>query len=446
MKASRIILLIILIVATLAAAALILARGNFALPENPPELAETPSPSPSPSPTPVPAPSPAPTPTPTPSPAPTPEAEPEFFIISMVGDCTLASSQHHKGTSVAFESFVNGDFSYPFAKTKQYFEDDYLSIANMEGCFTTATTSSGATFVFKSDPEYAKIFTEGSIEMVVLGNNHSGDFLNQGRLDTQAALDAEGIYWAEDNGCRIYEQPGGLKVGVYSKLYPNAPEVIAGIEKLKSEGCELIIAGLHWGLEGKYRPTADQENVGRAAIDAGAHIVYGSHPHVLQRTENYKGGIILYSLGNYSFGGNTNPRDKDTAIARVSVKRDIDGTISIDSLELIPCRLSGSQNYNDYQPVPYEEGSAEYDRIMSKLDGSFTGPDLTIDYSAFHTPSPSPSAEATPAPETPPSAEPPAPATPVPESTPTPVEPPPAPVEPPPAPVEPPPQSGEGSE
>ena len=343
----------------------------------------------------------------------------------MVGDCTLASSQHHKGSSVAFESYVNGDFAYPFAKTKQYFEDDYLSIANMEGCFTTATQSSGATFVFKSDPEYAKIFTEGSIEMVVLGNNHSGDFLNQGRLDTQASLDAEGILWAEDNGCRIYEKPDGLKIGVYSKLYPQAGEVVAGVEKLKSEGCEVIIVGLHWGLEGTYRPTVDQQNVGHAAIDAGAHIVYGSHPHVLQRTEEYNGGIILYSLGNWSFGGNTNPRDKDTAIARVSIKRDIDGSISIDSLELIPCRLSGSPDYNNYQPVPYEEGSAEYDRAMSKLDGSWNGPDLTIDYSAFHSPSPTPSAAPTPtappAESTPaPTPEPPPAATPVPDPVPEP--------------------------
>jgi len=303
----------------------------------------------------------------------------------MVGDCTVGSSQHHKGASFSYEGVMAGDFSYPFAKTKEYFENDYLSLANMEGCFTTNVYNNGGTFVFKSDPEYAKVFSEGGIDMAVLGNNHANDFLEQGRLDTQAALDAEGIAWAGEDGICVYQREDGIRVGVYSKLYPQAHQVVAGVERLKEEGCELIIAALHWGLEGQYRPTYDQEAVGRAAIDAGAHIIYGCHPHVLQRTEEYNGGYIIYSLGNFTFGGNTNPRDKDSAIAQVTVMRDIDGSISLTELKLIPCRLSGSETWNDYQPVPYEEGTAEYERAMSKLLGSYTGADLSIDYSAFHT-------------------------------------------------------------
>ena len=303
----------------------------------------------------------------------------------MEGDCTIGSSQHSRGSAASYEVVMGGNFAYPFGSTKQYFENDYLSIANMEGTFTTSNISSGATFTFKADPEYAKVFSEGSIELVTLGNNHGNDYLEQGKLDTQASLDAEGIFWAADDGWVIYQRDNGIKIGVYSKLYPVADQVIAGIEALKAEGCELIIAGLHWGLEGKYRATYDQEYIGRAAIDAGAHIVYGSHPHVLQRTEEYNGGYIIYSLGNFTFGGNTNPRDKDSAIAQVTVMRDIDGSISLTELKLIPCRLSGSETWNDYQPVPYEEGTAEYERAMSKLLGSYTGADLSIDYSAFHT-------------------------------------------------------------
>lgn len=302
----------------------------------------------------------------------------------MVGDCTLASSQHHKGTSLAFETVVGTDYVYPFAATLDYFENDYLSIANLEGAFTTAEASNGGTFVFKSDPEYANVLVQGSIELVVLGNNHAGDFLEQERRDTMAALDAVGVSYADEDGWYIYQRDDGIKVGVYSKLYPTSAQVTAGISALKQAGAELIIAALHWGLEGTYRATGDQENVGHAAIDAGAHIVYGCHPHVLQRTEEYGGGYIFYSLGNWSFGGNTAPRDRDTAIAQVTVVRDIDGSIYLDGYTLIPCKLSGTDAYNDYQPVPYEEGSEEYLRAMSKLDGSFTGPDLTIDYSAFH--------------------------------------------------------------
>lgn len=141
---------------------------------------------------------------------------------------------------------------------------------------------------------------------------------------------------------------------------------------------------MHWGIEGSYRVTGGQEQLGRAAIDAGADIVYGSHPHVLQRIDEYNGGYIVNSLGNWSFGGNTAPRDRDTAIVRFSVKRDLDGTVSVEGYEAVPCCLSSTEGINDYRPTPYEEGSEAYERTMSKLDGSFDGPDLVVDYSEYH--------------------------------------------------------------
>ena len=349
----------------------------------PPEPTETPEPTPTPNPTPTPKPTPTPTPSPSPSPTPTPEPEPEYFVLSFVGDCTIGSSQHQRGSAASFEGVVGTDYAWPFAATKEYFEDDYLTMANMEGTFTTSTASNGATFAFKADPAYAAVFTEGSVEFVTLANNHSGDFLAQGQEDTKAALDAAGIGWAEDGGTWLFQNEDGPSVGVYAKLYPTAADVRGGVAALKEQGADLIVAALHWGLEGVYRPTTDQITAGYAAIEAGADIVWGCHPHVLQKVEEYGDGVIFYSLGNWSFGGNTAPRDRDTAIAQVTIKRDIDGTLSLESWEVIPCCLSGAAGVNNYQPTPYEEGSADYDRAMSKLDGSFTGPDLTIDYSAF---------------------------------------------------------------
>ena len=141
---------------------------------------------------------------------------------------------------------------------------------------------------------------------------------------------------------------------------------------------------MHWGLEGSYRVTESQKQLGRAAIDAGADIVYGSHPHVLQQIDEYNGGYIVNSLGNWSFGGNTAPRDRDTAIVQFTVKRDVDGSVSVEGWEAIPCCLSSTPGVNDYRPEPYAEGSEEYERTMSKLLGSFTGPDLVVDYSDYH--------------------------------------------------------------
>ncbi len=109
--------------------------------------------------------------------------------------------------------------------------------------------------------------------------------------------------------------------------------------------------------------------------------MFGTHPHVLQRTEAYHNGYIFYSLGNWSFGGNTAPRDRDTAIAQVTVMQNTDGTVELQGFSLIPCCLSSMSGVNDYRPKPYEKDSEEYARAMSKLDGTFTGPDLNVDYS-----------------------------------------------------------------
>ena len=382
----------------------------------PPEPTETPEPTLTP--TPTPRPTPKPTPSPSPSPSPTPEPEPEYYVLSFVGDCTIGSSQHQRGSAASFEGVVGTDYAFPFAATKEYFADDYLTMANMEGTFTTSTVSNGATFAFRADPAYAAVFPEGSVEFVTLANNHSGDFLAQGEADTKAALDGVKVAWAADGGTWLYESEDGPSVGVYAKLYPTAADVRSGVASLKEQGADIIVAALHWGLEGVYRPTTDQITVGYAAIDAGADIVWGCHPHVLQKVEEYGNGVIFYSLGNWSFGGNTAPRDRDTAIAQATVKRDIDGTLSLDEWKVIPCCLSSVAGVNNYRPTPYPEGSADYDRAMSKLDGSFTGPDLTVDYSAFHNDPPA----ATPVPETPePTAEPvPEPTQPPPVPTPVP--------------------------
>ena len=380
MRKSTYFITVPLLILTLAAAALLWRSGKL-------DIAPEPTPTPAAVQTEAPLPTPVPAPTPIPTPEPTPEPQPEYFTLSFIGDCTLASSQHHKGSAYAFEVITGEDYAYPFAKTAQYFTEDYLSFANMEGTFTASDASSGGTFVFKSDPAYAQVFSAGGIDFVTLANNHADDYLSQGKADTKAALDTVGVEYAANDEWYICQREDGPAVGVYCALYPDvygADKVAAGVRALKDAGAEFIVCALHWGIEGSYQVTAGQMQVAHAAIDAGADLIYGSHPHVLQRTEEYGGKYIFYSLGNWSFGGNTAPRDRDTAIIQVSVKRDVDGTLSPEGFTCIPCALSGHDAYNDYQPCPLEPGTEAYDRAMSKLDGSWKGADLSIDYSAFH--------------------------------------------------------------
>lgn len=347
----------------------------------------------------------------------TPEPDDGKIYISMVGDCTLASSQRDN----MFEQVVGDNYAWPFEQVVDIFEKDDFTIVNLESSFSDQTLYGSGTFNFYAPTKYAKILTEGDVELATMGNNHTDEFGEKGVADTQAALDAESISHLYADTSRIYEIDG-MKLGVYvSPFFGNTKTVSNGVKDIKAQGADIVIACIHWGLEGRYNPTSSQITVGRAAIDAGADIVCGSHPHVLQPMEEYNGGYIMYSLGNFSFGGNTNPRDKDSAIAQAVIEQ-VDGTYKVTGIEFIPCSITSESNKNNFQPVPLEKNSEAYTRVMSKLDGTFDGPDLVVDYSAFATPTPVPEVpsapEVTPVPAPP---EPPAePETPAPEPVPPP--------------------------
>ena len=335
------------------------------------------------------SPSPAPTPSATPFPTPEPTPRDEYFVISMCGDCTLSSSQREN----TFEYIVDGDMAYPFSGVKQFFEDDYLTIANLECSLSPEPLYGGSTFQFCGDAENAQMLIEGSVEFVTLGNNHTMDFGQKGLDNTTATLDEYGIDYAVPDGSFVYQSGDGPSIGLYAAPWcATEAQVRAGVSALAArEDVDLVVCLMHWGMEGYYRPWGSQTSLGRAAVDSGADIVYGSHPHVLQSIEEYNGAYIIYSLGNFVFGGNTNPRDKDTAIVQFTIKRAASGEVTVEGMEKIPCSLTSTAGMNDFRPEPYEEGTEEYERAMSKLDGTFTGPNLVIDYSEYHeSPSPSP--------------------------------------------------------
>ena len=365
--------------------------------------------------------SPSPNATPAPSDAVQTEPEHERFTISLVGDCTLEGNR--------FQSLCGDDMGYPFENVREYFENDDATIANLECNFSDALLSSGSLFHFKAPTENADMLVSGGIDFVTTANNHIMDYGQRGLDDTLSALDERGIAYGIDGQSVVFTTESGLKLGIYcgyGGFMISETQIKEAIDKLKADGAEYIICALHWGVEGAYRPNAYQKNLAHAAIDAGADLVYGSHPHVLQPTEEYGGGLILYSLGNFSFGGNSFPRDYDSVIVQLTLCRNADGGVSLEACDYIPCSISGSDENNDFRPTPYKKGSKEFERTMSKLDGSFTGADLEVDYS-FLDPDPSPEPSKRPELELPGSEELPIPS-PDPEPTPIPV---PGPVDPP---------------
>lgn len=308
------------------------------------------------------------------------EPEPETFVISMVGDCTLASSQR---TSDFDRVIQENGLEWPFSGTVDILADDDFTLANLECSFSDESLRSASTFAFLGKAEYAQILANGSIEAVTNGNNHTLDFNERGAADTKAAVEAANVGYIGANESQIFTTARGLKIGVYCPGWRNATIDGANqaIPALREAGADIVIYAPHWGMEGQYHPIAEQELVAHTAIDAGADIVCGTHPHVMQRMEEYNGGKIFYSLGNFSFGGNNAPRDRDSVIAQVIITKEPDGKCTVTGTNLIPCCLSSTEGVNDYRPVPYAEDDEFYARALSKLDGTFTGPDLTIDYS-----------------------------------------------------------------
>ena len=254
-------------------------------------------------------------------------------------------------------------------------------MVNLEGTFTESKIPVEKRFRFRAPSSYSKILTAGSVEAVNLANNHAFDFGQTGYEDTKKALETEKITYVEDQNIAYYETANGLRIGIYAAQFElDVSKMASSIQSLRSNGAELVIASIHWGIEGSYRPTQKQKDHAHTAIDAGADIVFGHHPHVLQPIETYKNGVIYYSLGNFSFGGNRNPRDKDTAIIQQTVIREPDGTIHLGETKAIPFCISSTSSKNNYQPTPYKETNSKYKRVLSKLDGSFAGRDLVVNY------------------------------------------------------------------
>ena len=311
------------------------------------------------------------------------EPQPVRYVLTFVGDCTMGNQ---KGASLSsgFIGTVGQNYDYPFANVMEYFANDTATFINLEGTFTDSTNAADKMFVFKGPKDYINILTRGSVEFANVANNHSEDYGKQGYDDTVGLLKEHGIAYGEHKKTTIFEVADGLKIGVYSVAGAyNTNGVAENIKALKKAGADIIVACMHWGQEYYYVPNMDQVTIARAAIDAGADIVYGHHPHILQKIEEYKDGIIFYSLGNFSFGGNSNPADKDTAILQQEFIRYPDGTLEMGELTIIPCYVTGIINEwgNDYQPLPIPEADEEaYQRVLTKLAGKFHLTNLHVPY------------------------------------------------------------------
>ena len=299
-------------------------------------------------------------------------SSPVSLTLSVVGDCTLGTDETFDYDTSLNAYYENYGADYFLQNVKDIFSTDDLTIANFEGTLTDSDEREDKTFAFKAPASYASILTGGSVEAVNTANNHSHDYGEQSFNDTLVALDDAGIVHFGYDETAVMDVKGikvGL-VGIY-ELYDHLEreqQLKDNIAKVKADGAQLIVAIFHWGNETETVPDSNQTTLGRIAIDEGADLVCGHHPHVLQGIETYKGRNIVYSLGNFCFGGNSSPSDMDTMIYQQTFTIDADGVKKDNVTNIIPCSISSAtyDGYNNYQPTPAEGDEAT--RILGKIN------------------------------------------------------------------------------
>ena len=299
-------------------------------------------------------------------------SSPISLTLSVVGDCTLGTDETFDYNTSLNAYYENYGADYFLQNVKDIFSTDDLTIANFEGTLTDSDEREDKTFAFKAPASYASILTGGSVEAVNTANNHSHDYGDQSFDDTLAALDDAGIVHFGYDETAVMDVKGikvGL-VGIY-ELYDHLEreqQLKDNIAKVKADGAQLIVVIFHWGNETETVPDSNQTTLGRIAIDEGADLVCGHHPHVLQGIETYKGRNIVYSLGNFCFGGNSSPSDMDTMIYQQTFTIDADGVKKDNVTNIIPCSISSAayDGYNNYQPTPAKGDEAT--RILGKIN------------------------------------------------------------------------------
>ena len=290
-----------------------------------------------------------------------------IVTISATGDVTIGGDTRKKTTSIFDKQLAKeaSGLSFPLENVRAIFEADDLTIVNFEGTLTNTKSATKNTYSFAAPPEYVQALTANGVEAVALENNHVMDHGEQGYADTCQTLSDAGILFSGHLGSSVFTTDTGVKIGMlaYQTFNGNYPKIYAALEgdiaALRAQGCQIVVVSYHWGEEKDYVPNERQVPLGRATIDAGADLVLGHHSHRMNPIELYKGKYICYSLGNFSFAGNTKPADMDTFIFQQRFRVAADGSVSDAGMRIIPCSISSQEKVNDFKPTPKDEAGAQ---------------------------------------------------------------------------------------
>lgn len=305
------------------------------------------------------------------------------MTFTFTGDCALGCNYSWVNAPISFVKVIEAnDYAYPFVNVKEIFENDDLTVINLENVLqdSDAGRASGRKYNFRGPTDYVNMITQNSIEACSLGNNHIKDFGSRGLTSTKDTLTGGGVGWFIDKDVFVFEKDG-VKVALLSywesSFNSHKKWLKTELPRLKSEeGVDFIVICLHAGDEYRFKHSKSVTEKARLAIDYGADLVVGTHPHVLQGMEVYKDRTIFYSLGNFVFGGNRKYQEGriQGMLAQVKLTFADDGAYQSQQATLIPCQITGTFPQNNYQPFLLSGGEAQAVIDLIQADTDFPLP------------------------------------------------------------------------
>ncbi|MFH2105616.1 MAG: CapA family protein [Parcubacteria group bacterium] len=300
------------------------------------------------------------------------EKTPVEFTLVAGGDVMLS---RHVGTKIR----EAGDPILPFRKIADTFKEADIAFVNLETPFYDQGPPVTEGMVFKAEPETIAGLTHAGIDIVSLANNHTRNKGEAGLIYTldylrenNIAYSGAGKNFTEAHSPTIIEQDGfkiawlsytfSDGVSNYSRVEAEDPDV-AFLEtvqmekdvKAAKENSDLVIVSMHAGNEYTTVPSVQQKEFAHAAIDGGAELIIGHHPHVVQITEEYNDKYIIYSLGNLVFDQMWSEETREGVIARCQFQ-----DTNVKSIEFVPVKI---ENYNQ----PRLATGAESARILERM-------------------------------------------------------------------------------
>ena len=304
---------------------------------------------------------------------------PDFDItLSFAGDMILATNKdtYYQGCFNDYAESHNPD--YFLEKVRPVFEADDFTIVNLENVLSDRPLNAvykdySPAFWFMSKASNVNILSNSSVEGVLIANNHIRDYGEEGYNDTVDAINNSGMLYGDESKIMYFEKNGYVIAvichGLWGEYQANS---IIELMKTAEEKSDYQVVMFHGGTEKIHAPEEWKRRAAHKLVDNGADLVVGGHPHVLQPREVYNGVEIVYSIGNFCYGGHRRPENR-TVIYQMKLTIDKDMNLKASASNMIPCYVY-TGDINNFQPAIIEDGDPIKQRILDFMDGKIDSP------------------------------------------------------------------------